>query len=182
MSELPFPDRPNVLITGTPGTGKTTLCEMVVSKCPELVHVNVGDRVREMELHTGWNEEFQCHDLDEDKLVDHLEEEMVHPGGRIVDFHSPDVFPERWFKRGGLIIVLRTPTAPLYDRLVKRGYSEKKVQENMEAEIMQVVLEEARESYPSDETQVVELASSSVEELESNADRIVAWWQQAKNQ
>eukprot|EP00959_Pyramimonas_sp_CCMP1952_P248959 5204234-Pyramimonas_sp.AAC.2 len=28
-----------------------------------------------------------------------------------------------------------------------RGYSEKKLQENMECEIMQVVLEEARESY-----------------------------------
>ena len=51
----------------------------------------------------------------------------------------------------------------------------KKIQENNEAEIMQVVLEEARSSYPSEI--VVELQSESTKDLESNVARIIEWIQ-----
>ena len=61
----------------------------------------------------------------------------------IVDFLRA-VVSQRWFD---LVLVLRADTNVLYDRLKKRGYSDKKVNENMECEIMQVVLDEARESY-----------------------------------
>lgn len=54
-----------------------------------------------------------------------------------------------------------------------RGYSLKKIQENNEAEIMQVVLEEARSSYPAEI--IVELQSESMEQLEANVARIVEW-------
>lgn len=49
----------------------------------------------------------------------------------------------------------------------------KKIQENNEAEIMQVVLEEARSSYPAEI--VVELRSEGTEDLEANVARIVEW-------
>ena len=45
--------------------------------------------------------------------------------------------------------------------------------ENNESEIMQTVLDEARESYASDI--IVELKSESTEDLESNVERIVQW-------
>lgn len=54
-----------------------------------------------------------------------------------------------------------------------RGYSEKKVGENVECEIMQVVLEEAKESYP--EEAVHEVPSNTIEELESNVTRVQQW-------
>ena len=54
-----------------------------------------------------------------------------------------------------------------------RGYPLKKIQENNEAEIMQVVLEEARSSYPAEI--VVELQSENMEQLEANVARIVDW-------
>lgn len=50
------------------------------------------------------------------KLLDDLEE-IVKDGGKVVDFHTCDIFPERWFD---LVLVLRTDTANLYDRMVKR--------------------------------------------------------------
>jgi adenylate kinase len=68
---------------------------------------------------------------------------------------------------------LRTDNTALFDRLTKRGYSTLKVGENVEAEIMQVVLEEALESYA--EGAVHELASNSVEDMEANAARVNAW-------
>jgi adenylate kinase len=49
----------------------------------------------------------------------------------------------------------------------------KKIQENNEAEIMNVVLEEAREAYA--EEIVVALESESTDDLESNVSRIVQW-------
>ncbi len=58
------------------------------------------------------------------------------------------------------------------------NYVEHKLQENLDSEIMQVLLEEARESY--DMEIVVELRSDNSEDIESNVDRIEAWiksWQ-----
>ena len=54
-----------------------------------------------------------------------------------------------------------------------RNYPLKKIQENNEAEIMNVVLEEAREAYA--EEIVVALKSENTDDLESNVSRIVQW-------
>lgn len=48
-----------------------------------------------------------------------------------------------------------------------------KIQENNESEIMQTILDDARESYA--EEIVVELKSENSEDLESNVARIVSW-------
>ena len=67
------------------------------------------------ELHSGRDAEFDSWILDEDKLCDELEDTMA-AGGNVVDFHSCDFFPERWFD---LVLVLRTDNTVLFDRLVK---------------------------------------------------------------
>lgn len=72
-------------------------------------------------------------------------------------------------------MVLRTNSTKLYDRLKTRQYSEQKLQENLDSEIMQVLLEEARESY--DEEIIVELESNDPDDIESNVDRIGIWIQ-----
>lgn len=54
-----------------------------------------------------------------------------------------------------------------------RKYSLKKITENNEAEIMNVIAQEARDSYESEI--VVELKSEGVQDLESNVARIVEW-------
>jgi len=63
--------------------------------------------------------EFDAYVLDEeseDKLMDAMEPFMAK-GGVIVDFHSCEFFPERWFD---LVLVLRTDNTLLFDRLTKR--------------------------------------------------------------
>ena len=47
-------------------------------------------------------------------------EDMLADGGTVVEYHSCDFFPERWFD---LVVVLTTDNASLYDRLAARGYS-----------------------------------------------------------
>ncbi|KAI0053162.1 P-loop containing nucleoside triphosphate hydrolase protein [Auriscalpium vulgare] len=167
---------PNIVITGTPGTGKSTHAQLLANESPiPLRHINVGDLVKEKGLHDGFDEEWQSYSVDEDKLLDELEP-LTAEGGIILDWHTCDAFPERWVD---LVVVLRCDHTKLWDRLEKRGYPLKKIQENNEAEIMNVVIDEARSSYA--EEIVVELQSEGMEDLEGNVARIVQWIQAWQN-
>ena len=61
-----------------------------------------------------------------------------------------------------------------------RGYPVNKVQENVECEIMQVILDEARESYALDIVQ--ELRSDKYEDLEQNVERVQQWLENWKKE
>lgn len=78
--------------------------------------------------------------------MDFLEPEMSK-GGNIVEYHACDFFPERWFS--GVFVVSCNNTI-LYDRLVKRGYNPEKLRQNVECEIFQTILNEAKDSYAED--------------------------------
>ena len=77
----------------------------------------------------------------------------------------------------------RTFPPTLRTDYLPRNYPLKKIQENNEAEIMQTVLQEARDSYPPEI--VVELQSETTDDMESNVSRIIQWieaWQSNKGQ
>lgn len=148
---------PNIVITGTPGTGKTSHAQAFLEACPhKFQHLLIGDIVKEKECHEGWNEEWQSYDVDDEKvgdcfdtggclelyfvvaarrhqnaqlatctmpltspsqqLLDVLEDE-VQSGGKIIDWHSCETFPERWVD---LVVVLRCDHTKLWERLEKR--------------------------------------------------------------
>jgi len=93
-----------------------------------------------------------------------------------VDYHSSDLFPERWFD---LVVVLQTDNSVLYQRLEARGYNERKIQENVECEIMQVVRTEAHEAY--DESIIWDLQSDTLAQMEDNVQRIVDFLEQGSH-
>ena len=95
--------KPNILITGTPGTGKTSTSQLI-AEMTGMRHINCSQLVKKNQLSTERNEEYDCLMLDEDALCDEIAVDMDN-GGNIVDFHSIDFFPERWFD---LVLVLRT--------------------------------------------------------------------------
>lgn len=165
--------QPNIVVTGTPGVGKTTHCEMLAEKTG-LRHVSVNQVVKDKECHEGWDDEFHSWIVDEDKLLDALEDE-AKAGGCIIDWHACDLFPESWID---LVVVLRVDSTTLYDRLSARKYPEAKLQENLDSEIMEVLLQEARDSYA--EQIVVELQSNTSDDMDSNVDRIEQWIKQWK--
>ena len=68
---------PVIVITGTPGTGKTTHAQLLVQQSPvQLQHINVSELVKEKMLHDGFDEEWQTYLVDEDKVC------------ALVSFHS----------------------------------------------------------------------------------------------
>jgi len=110
---------PNVLVTGTPGCGKSSFCEIVSQRFPAYRHIIVGELVRSNGFHTGVDSTFGAYLIDEaseEKIIDELEPIMAE-GCILLEHHSVDFFPERWFD---LVIVLRTDNTLLFDRLTKR--------------------------------------------------------------
>lgn len=57
--------------------------------------------------------------------------------------------------------------------LCDRGYKESKLTNNVESEIFQVLLEEAKESYAEDK--VIALKSNTIEDIDSNVATLTDW-------
>lgn len=75
--------------------------------------------------------------------------------------------------RFGIFQLIVSSTSGLTQLHACSDYPLKKIQENNEAEILQTVLDEAKDSYT--EEIVVELQSETTEHMESNLKRIVQW-------
>jgi len=59
---------PVIVITGTPGTGKSTHAELLVQESPvPLRHINVSEFVKEKELYENFDAEWDSYIVDEDK-------------------------------------------------------------------------------------------------------------------
>ena len=95
-------------------------------------------------------------------------EPLLNEGGIIIDFHSSSFLPEDPIN---LVVLLRCNNTDLYDRLKERGYTDKKITENIDCEIMEVTSEEVRSSYK--ENIILELKSEKIEDMENNLDIVI---------
>jgi len=135
-------------LTGTPGTGKTTLCS-ILERCGYRV-VMLSDLIDEMALYESI-EEDGTRVIDEEVLRKALEclrgEDMVLEG------HLSYLAP------ADLVVVLRLHPDALRERLAVRGYPEDKTGDNVEAEALGAILVRAvmERDHRGKETPVVEL-------------------------
>lgn len=122
-----------VAVTGTPGVGKTSACALVT--CMRVIHVN--DLVDELGAVSGYDRSRRTKEVDVPKLAEAVSK---IEGDVILEGHfSHLLHPD-------LVIVLRCSPAVLRKRLKKKGWNEKKIQENVEAEAVDVSLVEAVEN------------------------------------
>lgn len=140
---------PNVLVLGTPGVGKTTFGDALKRLLEGagffgFERVEISRVIKEHQsLRSSRKDNVRdCSIFREGRVLEYLRKQYIFKksrGGVIIDFHSASVIRPNWFD---LIVVLRAKTETIFDRLVRRKYSEKKVQENIECEIFGVVQEE----------------------------------------
>ena len=131
-------------ITGTPGTGKTTIAK-ILSEEYNLYMISLTDFVKENKLWIEFDKERETYVIDEEKVYAKVIEILEQKKDNyIVEGHFLDIIPTQYFDK---VFVFRTPIRTLRQRLSERNYHEKKIEENIEAEIMEVCLTDALYEY-----------------------------------
>jgi adenylate kinase len=144
-----------VVVTGTPGTGKTTALEALeTERDADVVHLN--DAIREHEL---WTER----DADRDTLVTDLDgvREWLGDWSGIVESHLAHHLD------ADKVVVLRCRPDLLEERLVERGESAEKAKENAESEALDVILSEAFEFHGADKVYEIDTTERAPEAVAS---------------
>jgi adenylate kinase len=141
-----------IIFTGTPGTGKTKLAK-ALSKELNYKYIDVNQIIDENKLKEEYDEKRDTYIIDEGKLSNALIKLIKEEKNLIIDSHMAHEVPSVHVDY--CIVTICNPPK-LKERLEARGYSEEKVQENIDSELFQVCLNEALEEghhvYPLDTT------------------------------
>jgi adenylate kinase len=134
-------ERQLLLVTGVPGTGKTTISTLLAAELGA-EHIELTRLVREGGLSRGWDQARATAIADMKALrnaIFNILDNTTSP--LIIDGHfSPDVAPR---DETTLVIVLRCAPWVIREKLLARGYSIRKVRENVEAELLGTCLTDA---------------------------------------
>jgi len=123
-----------VAVTGTPGTGKTTACDILAHR--GYLVVDLDDAARQSGFIVGRDEARGSDEVDVDALKDGFRVPAKIAFLRSHYAHRMAV---------DLAVVLRCAPSTLRKRLEARGWPPAKVKENVEAEAIDVITQEAVE-------------------------------------
>lgn len=126
-----------VAVTGTPGTGKTSACEVLARRGYAVV--DLDDVARQGGFIVGRDEARGSDEVDVDALRENLRVPAKIAFLRSHYAHRMAV---------DLVVVLRCAPSVLRTRLEARGWPPAKVKENVEAEAIDVITQEAVELLP----------------------------------
>lgn len=147
----------NILVVGTPGVGKSTFAKALktvleTADIGDSTGVDVGrykileisKLIQRHKLHRKrLDDERNCTVFSSSRVRRYLEPLLNDRNSNInyiVDFHSVDPLEPEWFD---LCVQLRSEqTAVLFDRLAARKYKQRKIEENIQCEIFNVVGED----------------------------------------
>ena len=137
-----------IVITGTPGTGKSTVGRLLASRLGAAL-VELGELVAREGLHLGLDEETGSLIADLDALSSRLAGMMASARQPlvVVGHYAQHVVPREAVLRA---FVLRKNPYELMEVLRSRGYTGRKLYENLQAEILDVCLWEAVQAYGPD--------------------------------
>jgi adenylate kinase len=133
-----------IIVTGTPGTGKTFVAKKIAAK-HKFLHIDVTDLIKSNKLSDGYDKKHQSLIVDTEKLNQFLVSiirESKNQKGIVIDSHLSHYLPPKYVDA---CIVTKCDLKVLQRRLIKRGYSAKKIRENLDCEIFDLCLTEAIE-------------------------------------
>jgi len=130
-----------IVISGSPGTGKSTLAEALVKKFG-FRRLDLHDHYQD--ISTGYNRAKQAYDIDLKKFLLLVKKELKSSAKTlIIDSHIAHLLPKSLVNL--CIILTCSDLKKLEKRLQERKYNKRKIRENLDAEIFQVCLTEAQE-------------------------------------
>ena len=148
-----------VALTGTPGTGKTSVAKVLRERGHDVL--DMTQFIKDNGLREEYDAERDTYSVDVERLNDALSdmEDCIFEG-HLAHFMDVD-----------MIIVMRCHPDVLAERLRARGYSESKVRENVEAEVLDVILCESVDSEIP--TFVIDTSSESLDASVDAVERII---------
>ncbi len=140
-----------ILITGTPGTGKTSVSKRLSQLIKmEVVHLN--DIIFEKNIYKEYDKERESYVVDLEKMERICKAyENVIIEGHLAHYCMRD---------GDIIIILRANPLTLKKRLKRRGYNIKKIEENVEAEIVDAITQEVLDLSERYDVEIYEIDTS----------------------
>jgi adenylate kinase len=150
------------VLAGTPGTGKKSIGTKLAERCGVLV-LNLSSLVVERGLIAAYDQERNSYIVNEEKVVDFIKNYVSRLTCDVVfETHYPEVIPRDLVHA---VFLLRTHPLVLEERLLKRGWSRRKVNENVMAEILGVVASSAVEAFGAEKVFEFDSTSTSVEDI-----------------
>jgi adenylate kinase len=132
-----------IIISGTPGTGKTFVAKKLVSKL-KFKYVSISGIVKKYKLSEKYDRKLKTRIVDVEKLskvcIDFINKSK---NNLIIDGHLSYYIPSKYVD---LCIITKCDLRVLDKRLVKKGYSKLKIRENLDAEIFDMCLIDALEN------------------------------------
>jgi adenylate kinase len=130
-----------IVISGSVGSGKTTLAKKL-SRNLKFEYLDVKKEIKKNKISEGYDKKRECEIVDINKLNKFLIERIKKSGDLVIDSIFSHYLPKKYVD---LCIITTCDIKILRDRLKKRGYSSKKVDENVEVEIFDSFIIEAKE-------------------------------------
>ena len=131
-----------VIVSGTPGTGKTELAK-ALSKKLKYKYLDVNKLIKENSLSDGYDKKKECEIVDTEKLSKFLVDIIKKSKQNLViDSHLAHYLPSKYID---LCIITKCGLKELKKRLEKKGYNNEKIRENLDSEIFEICLNEAVE-------------------------------------
>ncbi len=140
-----------IIITGTPGTGKTSVSKRLheLTKLP-VIHLN--EVIIKEKIYKEYDDNRETYVVDMDKMERFCEK----LDNVIIEGH----LSHYCMKNDDIIIVLRANPLVLKKRLRQKKYNEKKIMENVEAEVIDVVLQEVLDLAYNKDVEIYEIDTS----------------------
>lgn len=152
-----------ILVTGTPGVGKTAVSRLLASRL-DAVHVDLAELVKRENLISGMDKARKTLIADTSRVSSRIQE-ITRESERdvIIDGHyAVDVVPA---KNIHIAFVLRRDPDELKGFMENRGFKKRKLLENLAAEILDVCLWDAVSACGSDKVCEVDASGKRVEDI-----------------
>jgi adenylate kinase len=154
---------PRIVVTGTPGTGKTTISKILREKTGYL-YVNTSKIALQKEHVTAYDYSRKTYIIDEEKLGQDINALLKKTKkGVIIETIYPCIIDS---ENIDYLVVLKTEPQILMERLGDRGnWPYKKISENVETEFMNSILNEIRECHPQKKIIIIDATNRTPEEI-----------------
>lgn len=126
-------------LSGTPGTGKSTVANILRNRGLHVVEIENFARARGIYSYVEGGETLV---IEIPELVNHLETYLAPRKEALIVGHLSHHLPG-----ATAVVVLRTRPDELERRLVRKGWPKAKIEENVEAEALDILLSEALEMH-----------------------------------